>query len=148
MLLDKNKLAKLSDFGLSISLNKKTFVLNQSLETNYPSKIRIKWTAPESLHGKNFSLKSDVWSFSIFLWELFSFGRTPYPRVRTEELKNYLLGGYRMLPPENCPNEIYEIMKKCWRLNLDERPNFGYLKVCFSDLLILSKRNMVIADFI
>ena len=147
-MLDKNKLAKVSDFGLSISLKKKTFGLNESLELNYPSKIRIKWTAPESLHGKNFSLKSDIWSFSIFLWELFSFGRTPYPRVRTEELKNYLLGGYRMLPPENCPNEIFEIMGKCWRLNLEERPNFSYLKNCFSDLLTISSQNKAFVSYI
>jgi len=148
VLLSKNKVAKLSDFGLSISLKKKTFAQNESLETNYPSKIRIKWTAPESLQGKNFSLKSDIWSFAIFLWEMFSYGRSPYPRVRVEELKSYLLNGYRMNPPESCPNEVYEIMKQCWQLNLEERPNFTYLRNCFSDLLIISDRNSVFSSFI
>lgn len=122
-MLDENKRAKICDFGLAISLK------NENVHClKYPTKIRIKWTAPESLNGRNFSVKSDVWSFSILLFEIFSFGRVPYPRIPIDSILNYLVSGNRMNPPENCPEEIYELMKLCWDLRQDKRPIFSFLK--------------------
>lgn len=135
VLIDRNKRAKLSDFGLAISLRNNNYV--RTSKYHYPTKIRVKWSAPESLGGKNFSLKSDVWSFSIFLWEIFSFGRTPYPRISVEEIEEFLLSGNRMSPPEGSPIEIVEIMSMCWKLRPDDRPTFTYLKNIFSTQIII-----------
>jgi len=43
------------------------------------TKFPIKWTAPEAAFDRKFSIKSDVWSFGILLYELITFGRVPYP---------------------------------------------------------------------
>ena len=124
VLVDANKVAKLSDFGMAICL-KEGFQSKHNLNS---AKIRIKWTAPESLGGKMFSFKSDVWSFGIFVWELFSYGRMPYPRTQTEFVESFLLSGHRMSAPDYCPRQMYELMKKCWKLNNLDRPSFELLK--------------------
>lgn len=45
------------------------------LDTKFP----IKWTSPEAAFDRKFSIKSDVWSFGVLLYELITFGRVPYP---------------------------------------------------------------------
>ena len=106
------------------------------------------------LFPQNFTHKSDVWSYGILLWEIYSFGRVPYPRIvsifyfitlfqpsysiisQIELLINVNLrqpltdvmtkvtGGYRMDAPDNCPAPIYKIMQDCWKINPDHRPSF------------------------
>ena len=78
VLIDRKNDVKISDFGLAIvysnsdDINCKRNKLTSSRQNSkqFQTKIRIKWTAPESLNGNNFTFKSDVWSYSIFLWEL------------------------------------------------------------------------------
>ena len=129
VLVDKNKVVKLSDFGLAIWLK------NDETHRYKSESIRVKWTAPESLDGTMFSFKSDIWSFSIFMWEIFSYGRLPYPSIKIEAIKSFLMSGNRMNAPENCPRHLYQIMQKCWKLIPQERPSFSYLKHIFSNLI-------------
>ena len=59
-----------------------------------------------------FSNKSDMWSFGVLLWEIYSFGRVPYPRIPLTDVVRYVANGYRMEAPEWCPPEVYQIMKE------------------------------------
>ncbi|XP_009884995.1 PREDICTED: tyrosine-protein kinase CSK, partial [Charadrius vociferus] len=75
VLVSEDNIAKVSDFGLT----------KEASSTQDTGKLPVKWTAPEALREKKFSTKSDVWSFGILLWEIYSFGRVPYPRIVSED---------------------------------------------------------------
>uniref|UniRef100_A0A7E4VUC4 Tyrosine-protein kinase n=1 Tax=Panagrellus redivivus TaxID=6233 RepID=A0A7E4VUC4_PANRE len=122
ILLDENFNAKVSDFGLAQFMNQP---VNDSIRGKFP----IKWTAPEALRHSTFTNKSDVWSFSIVLWELFSFGRIPYPRIPIQDVVRHIEQGYRMEPPEGCPPSISGLMSECWALEASNRPTFAEIVV-------------------
>ena len=91
--------------------------------------------APESLTEMVFSSQSDVWSFGVVLWELFSLGKTPYPGMGLNELIRELLGGYRMDKPQFATNEIGRLMTDCWKADPNERPTFNQLQEALSSQL-------------
>jgi serine/threonine protein kinase len=126
---DGHYVAKISDFGLSRFGNQGIYSLS-STSANLP----IKWTAPESALYGQYNNKTDVWSFGIALWELYSYGMTPYPSMTNDEALNNVVKGYRMPAPENCPENIYKIMLKCWAAEPSERPSFTELSQMFSEI--------------
>ena len=88
------------------------------------AKFPIKWTAPEAaIYGK-FTIKSDVWSYGILLYELITHGQVPYPGMANREVLDQIQRGYRMPRHENCPEKIYEYMTRCWDVIPDNRPTF------------------------
>ncbi|XP_054037999.1 megakaryocyte-associated tyrosine-protein kinase isoform X2 [Rissa tridactyla] len=117
ILISEENVAKVSDFGLA-RVNPKG--ADATL-------LPVKWTAPEALKHNKFSSKSDVWSYGILLWETFSFGRAPYPKLSLKEVTELLEEGYRMEPPEGCPPAVYVLMKSCWELEPGKRPSFKKL---------------------
>ncbi|CAH1103384.1 unnamed protein product [Psylliodes chrysocephalus] len=119
VLIAENGRAKVSDFGLA---------RNEKNATSESAKLPIKWTAPEALKQNKFSNKSDMWSFGILLWEIYSFGRVPYPRIPLADVVKHVEKGYKMEAPEGCPSEVYEIMRQAWDLNPEKRPNFHEVK--------------------
>lgn len=83
-----------------------------------------------------FSTNSDIWSFGVLVWELFSLGKVPYPGMNADnELFNKLKNGYRMEKPDNATQEIYNIMLHCWNANPGSRPGFSELEKKFGKLL-------------
>ncbi|KAM9385623.1 megakaryocyte-associated tyrosine-protein kinase [Pholidichthys leucotaenia] len=118
VLVSDEDVAKVSDFGLTKVDSK---VLDQA-------KLPVKWTAPEALKKQKFSTKSDVWSYGILLWEIFSYGRQPYPKMSVTEVKEKVEGGYHMAAPDNCPPGVYCLMRLCWELEPRRRPGFSKLR--------------------
>ncbi|XP_022330713.1 tyrosine-protein kinase CSK-like isoform X1 [Crassostrea virginica] len=114
ILINENNTAKVSDFGLA----------KYGDYSTEGGKFPIKWTAPEALKNNKFSNKSDMWSYGILLWELYSFGRVPYPRIPLADVVMHVEKGYRMEAPEGCPKQIYNLMLKAWNLNPADRPTF------------------------
>lgn len=117
VLLDSNFNAKISDFGLAQRADQRT--------TDSRGKFPIKWSAPEALRSNLFTNKSDVWSYGVLLWEIYSFGRIPFPRIPIQDVVRHIERGYRMEPPEGCPPLITELMNDCWALEARARPTFA-----------------------
>lgn len=124
VLISELGVAKVADFGLAREEN---FTLDCG-------KLPIKWTAPEALKQGKFSNKSDMWSFGILLWEIYSFGRVPYPRIPLADVVKHVEKGYKMEAPEGCPPEVYEIMRQTWDLQPDKRPTFREVKAKLAHL--------------
>jgi serine/threonine protein kinase len=91
--------------------------------------------APESLIDCVFSSQSDVWSFGVVLWELFSLGQMPYPGIPLNQLVQGLKNGYRMNKPEYATNEIGHIMSECWRADPSQRMTFRQLEEALGNQL-------------
>ena len=88
----------------------------------------IKWTAPEAVLYNRFTIKSDVWSFGILLYEMITYGLFPYPGMNNSEIVQELVKGYRMSCPKDCPEQLYKIMRECWRDDASSRPTFESLR--------------------
>ncbi|XP_047985430.1 tyrosine-protein kinase Shark [Leguminivora glycinivorella] len=128
ILLATRHQAKISDFGLSRALSMDSSYYKASQGGKWP----IKWYAPESYNYGTFSSASDVWSYGVTLWEMFSYGKQPYGDMRGTEAIQIVESGGRLERPEECPDEIYQVMLDCWEYNPDRRPTFGLLVDVFS----------------
>ncbi|CAB3400725.1 unnamed protein product [Caenorhabditis bovis] len=130
VLLTKSLTAKISDFGLCRCMD-------SSLYTAKGGRLPIKWMSIEALKFYEFSIKSDVWSYGVLLFEIFSLGDIPYPTVQQMELLDHLLKGNRLPQPQKCPNEIFEMMKTCWEEKPEKRPDFNDIRTELTGLLNL-----------
>jgi len=83
----------------------------------------------------NLSEKTDVWSFAITCWEVFSRAVIPYPTVEAQNILTYLDSGKRLSKPTHCPDEIYEMMNACWSEKGEDRPTFNEIKPVFEAIL-------------
>eukprot|EP00122_Pirum_gemmata_P014785 Pgem_evm1s13796 len=85
--------------------------------------------APEVLQELKYTPQCDVWSFGITLWEIMNFAKKPYKQLKLWNLLPYLESGHT-LSQNNCPSDIYDIMKQCWSLTAKHRPDFQVLTGC------------------
>ncbi|XP_044179128.1 tyrosine-protein kinase receptor torso-like isoform X1 [Acropora millepora] len=125
ILVGDDKVLKISDFGLSregIYVKRRT------------GRIPLRWLSIEAMRERIYSTASDVWSFGIVLWEICTLGGFPYPTINDRDLLEFLLDGNRMDKPENCTDEIYEIMLACWSRDSEERPSFQSLSKQLLDM--------------
>ncbi|XP_038066677.1 angiopoietin-1 receptor-like [Patiria miniata] len=137
ILLANDLTAKVSDFGLS--RGEDIYVQKSS------TRIPVRWLAIESLTRRVYKSKSDVWSFGILLWEISTYGSTPYPGIESKSLAERLLDGYRMPKPDNCADEIYNLMLKCWHEVPSERPTFKVLYQALEKMNSKSYENVVLS---
>ncbi|XP_030385258.1 tyrosine-protein kinase Abl isoform X6 [Scaptodrosophila lebanonensis] len=117
-LVGDNKLVKVADFGLARLMRDDTYTAHAG------AKFPIKWTAPEGLAYNKFSTKSDVWAFGVLLWEIATYGMSPYPGIDLTDVYHKLEKGYRMERPPGCPLEVYDLMRQCWQWDAADRPTF------------------------
>lgn len=134
VLVGNNNVVKISDFGLARALDNNVYRGNQS-----DDQIAWKWAAPEAIFHKEFTTKSDVWSYGILLTELFTYGKVPYPKKNNVQVIELLKLGYRMEKPSSLEIDgFYEIMLRCWEEKPEERISFKDLTVYFKEFLIYS----------
>ena len=99
--MTENNVVKICDFGLA-----KTVYGNYDYQKSSKSPLPVKWMAIESIRDFIFSTQSDIWSFGIVLWELFTFAETPYPGLSSNKVYQKLIEGYRMECPRLSPPEM------------------------------------------
>ncbi|XP_051153972.1 tyrosine-protein kinase Shark [Leptopilina boulardi] len=127
ILLASRNQAKISDFGLS-----RTFGSSDYYKATAGGKWPIKWYSPESYNFGNFTHASDVWSYGVTLWEMFSYGEQPYGDRRGVDVIQLVEKGERLQKPETCPDDVYKIMQQCWSYEPELRPTFKDLLEIFS----------------
>ncbi|PIK34317.1 Tyrosine-protein kinase Fps85D [Apostichopus japonicus] len=82
---------------------------------------------------------SDVWSYGVLLWEIFSIGSTPYLGMNNNEAREKIEGGYRMNQPPEYPDAVWEWIQACWRKEPEDRPNFSEIKTAMKKIHIIFK---------
>ncbi|XP_070615774.1 vascular endothelial growth factor receptor kdr-like isoform X2 [Erythrolamprus reginae] len=131
ILLSQNNVVKICDFGLARDIYKDPDYVRKG-----DARLPLKWMAPEAIFDKIYTTQSDVWSFGVLLWEIFSLGASPYPGVHIDEdFCRRLKEGTRMRSPEYSTPEIYQTMLDCWHSISTERPTFTNLVERLGDLL-------------
>lgn len=134
VLVGENNVCKVADFGLARVFMKES---ENVYEAKEGSKFPVKWTAPEGIHENRFTIKSDVWSFGILLYEIMTFGQMPYPAMTNIQVVQRVPQGYRMQCPPNSPKVMYDIMLDCWKENEQDRPTFETLQWKLEDFFDL-----------
>jgi len=110
---------KLSDFGLAVELGDRDYYCGDEDE-----EIPVRWMPPEAIRENRFTHASDVWSFGILLWEIFTFGMQPYEQMSVKEVIRVVDSGRTLHCPEHASSAVYEQMQRCWRHNPNDRPQF------------------------
>lgn len=122
-LVGRDFIVKVSDFGMSRSLYESAYYRVQGTLV-----LPIRWMACETFYGK-FSVKSDAWAFAVALWEIYTLGKVdPYDNMSDEEIiADAIRGPDRMIlsKPPDCPQEVYDIMLRCWVHEPSMRADFG-----------------------
>ncbi|CAH1787331.1 unnamed protein product, partial [Owenia fusiformis] len=128
---------KIADFGLSRDIYSDTYYMDTTLSRPLP----VRWLAPESLRDGKYSSMSDVWSYGVLMWEVFTRGGTPYAHVDSYAIKSYVLSGHRLDKPARLPSEIYQIMWNCWNNDPHARPRFAHIVQKETDILKANEKH-------
>uniref|UniRef100_A0A3B4VR75 non-specific protein-tyrosine kinase n=1 Tax=Seriola dumerili TaxID=41447 RepID=A0A3B4VR75_SERDU len=123
VLVASHECVKLGDFGLS------RYIDEQEYYKASISRLPIKWMAPESINFRRFTTASDVWMFSVCVWEVFSMAQQPFFWLENGQVINQLEMGVRLPKPQLCPPTIYSLLTRCWAYEPQARPGFSEL-VC------------------
>ncbi|XP_064389990.1 uncharacterized protein LOC135337903 isoform X2 [Halichondria panicea] len=133
-MLDSSGDVRVGDFGLAEDVySTGYFRQNERADIKLP----YKWMALESLNDAIFTEKTDVWSYGVTMWEVFSGGQIPYPGVDVRTLVKFLQRGNRLDAPVNtaCTAEISAVMQRCWLEDYEERPSFTDLSSIMDAML-------------
>ena len=128
VLLCNGNILKITDFGLAKDVSNYDDQYLQKSDTKVP----MKWLSPESIRCQIYNQATDVWSFGVLLWELFSLGDTPYHHLHVSELLQELDSGYRLRIPEQVDDDVMEYISRCWNADPESRCNFMELTFFFA----------------
>ncbi|XP_034949744.1 tyrosine-protein kinase transmembrane receptor Ror-like isoform X2 [Chelonus insularis] len=119
-LVGSDLVVKIADFGMSRDVYTCDYY-----RIGGSRMLPVRWMSPESVIYGRFTLESDVWSFGVVLWEVYSYGKQPYYGHNNEEVVKLILQGIILTPPESCPEFVSQIMTQCWKLEPRDRPRFS-----------------------
>nr|XP_023683400.1 tyrosine-protein kinase Tec [Paramormyrops kingsleyae] len=120
---------KVSDFGMA------RYVLDDQYTSSSGVKFPVKWSPPEVFNFCRYSSKSDVWSFGVLMWEVFTEGKMPFEQNQNHEVVMMVMQGHRLYKPKKATTCIYNIMQLCWKEKVEERPSFSHILAMIKDAL-------------
>lgn len=116
-------MVKISDFGLAKYVEYKDYYKNEKM-----GPLPVKWLSLETLEDGVYTCQSDVWSYGVVLWEIFSLGESPYPGVEVDEIKHRVVNcGLRLSRPEHIMDPVFDILRRCQDDDPESRPRFSSL---------------------
>lgn len=130
VLVTDGKILKICDLGLGRDLKSRP-----EYQRRGNVYCPLKWMSPESIFLAVFSSHSDVWSFGVLLWEIFSLGELPYPDVPVNQFCSDLKKGRRLDKPDLAPDQMFSVMSSCWQKSPAVRPSFSSLLETLGKLL-------------
>ncbi|XP_043972020.1 high affinity nerve growth factor receptor isoform X2 [Gambusia affinis] len=107
--------------------------------------LPIRWMPPESIMYRKFTTESDIWSFGVVLWEIFTYGKQPWYQLSNSEAIECITQGRELERPRTCPKEVYLLMHGCWQREPQQRM---VIKDIHSRLLELVKNPPVYLDIL
>ena len=119
---------KIAHFGLGPLVYPEAYY--RANDTDLP----IRWMSPEAITSASFTTMSDIWSFGVTVWELFTYGTLPFEDKKDEAVIDFVLHEGRLAKPIKCSNSVYELLQSCWDIDPQSRPNFFDLHENIADL--------------
>lgn len=144
ILIDKNKTAMVADFGVSSILDRWS-----SSSSGHHANIghgngTLRWTAPERLNGLRAEKPSDVYSFGITAWELYSDGQIPFSGLADDVVILLVLNqARRPFQPSSLRDDVWNIITTCWQPEPKKRPTFGDIKTKLRMLIDKSSKSLL-----
>ncbi|XP_063053474.1 NT-3 growth factor receptor [Engraulis encrasicolus] len=139
-LVGNGLLVKIGDFGMSRDIYSTDYY-----RVGGHTMLPIRWMPPESIMYRKFSTESDVWSFGVILWEIFTYGKQPWFQLANNEVIECITQGRVLERPRVCPKEVYDIMLGCWQREPQQRLN---IKDIQKILFALGKATPVYLDIL
>ncbi|XP_078137903.1 inactive tyrosine-protein kinase 7-like [Centroberyx gerrardi] len=128
-IVSSRKTVKVSSLGLSKD------IYSSEYHQHRQALVPVRWLPAESVFEDDFSAKSDVWSFGVLMWEVFSLGELPYAALEHPRVLQDLQSGSLLLPPlPLCPSRVYKLILRCCSVSPKERPSFSDVQTVLSDL--------------
>ncbi|XP_072173224.1 inactive tyrosine-protein kinase transmembrane receptor ROR1-like [Diadema setosum] len=110
---------KITDFGLARDIYSGDYYRMPSQAV-----LPIRWMAPEAIMFGRFTVESDIWSFGVVLWEIYSYGLQPFYGYNNNEVIEMIRTRHILPCPSGCPQYIYALMTECWSEIPGRRPPF------------------------
>ncbi|KAI1717383.1 protein tyrosine kinase domain-containing protein [Ditylenchus destructor] len=129
VLLDSANVCKISDFGMCRTADDLLYT------TRSGGRVPLRWLSIETLEKFEYSSKSDIWSYGVLLFEMFSLGEVPYADIENSDLLPFLKNGRRLSQPEQCTEEMYSLMSSCWLVPAELRPTFNSISEKIAQIL-------------
>ncbi|XP_056617764.1 high affinity nerve growth factor receptor [Triplophysa dalaica] len=139
-LVGEGLVVKIGDFGMSRDIYSTDYY-----RVGGRTMLPIRWMPPESIMYRKFTTESDIWSFGVVLWEIFTCGKQPWYQLSNSEAIECITQGRELERPRTCPKEVHLLMQGCWQREPQQRL---VIKDIYNRLVTLVKNPPVYLDIL